>query len=382
MPKKKILLVADTFYPKVDGILKFMEEFSRRSKDLFDIRYLVPFFGQEDPSATFVAPSRWISLSGYQNMKLSLKNLSTIKLAIRNSDIIFVQGPALLSFLGIYYGRKFQKTTIIYHHIYPWELFAKFVSPPWNKILTVIVKKMWIHLYNRCNHILVPYHGLVKELQRENVQAPITIARLGVDIQGFHPTEDKAASKRKVGLEPHPFVIGYVGRISKEKNIDVLVRAFKKMGTNRPRQLLLVGDGSEELKEKIMAEVPNCIITGFVNNVQDYLQVMDVFVMPSLTETTSLATLEAMSTGLPVICSKVGFMESYIIKNYNGLFFPKTNPSLLAIKLEKLLGNPDMRQKLGANARKTIAYSFSWERSINKIKRVIAQTAETYKETF
>ena len=93
--------------------------------------------------------------------------------------------------------------------------------------------------------------------------------------------------------------------------------------------------------------------------------------MPSLTETTSLATLEAMSYGLPIIASKVGFMKNYIVKGYNGIFFPRDSSTMLAMKIKKLRDNIELRNKLGQNARKTIAYSFSWERSINKIKRLL-----------
>ena len=60
-------------------------------------------------------------------------------------------------------------------------------------------------------------------------------------------------------------------------------------------------------------------------------------------------------------------MKSYIVRGYNGIFFPKNNASVLALKIEKLLQDPGLRQKLGENARKTIVYSFSWERSIERI---------------
>ena len=95
--------------------------------------------------------------------------------------------------------------------------------------------------------------------------------------------------------------------------------------------------------------------------------------MPSSTETTSLATLEAMATGLPVIASKVGFIKNYLTKEENGLFFPRKSSSLLAMQMGRLLQDRDLGERLGENARKTVAYSFSWERSINKIKKQLLQ---------
>ena len=202
------------------------------------------------------------------------------------------------------------------------------------------------------------------------MRTEITTARLGVDIDTFNPTADKRASKEKIHLNPEKKVIGYVGRISKEKNIQLLLEAFQKIEEQDNITLLMVGDGPERQTKELKA-LKNCKVTGFVHNVQDYLKAMDVFVMPSLTETTSLATLEAMSTGLPVIATRVGFIKSYIIKNHNGLFFPRNSAGMLSVKISKLLKDREYRERLGQNARKTVAYGFSWERSINRIKRIL-----------
>ncbi|MEK6900693.1 MAG: glycosyltransferase family 4 protein, partial [Nanoarchaeota archaeon] len=92
------------------------------------------------------------------------------------------------------------------------------------------------------------------------------------------------------------------------------------------------------------------------------------------TETTSLATLEAMSSGLPVITTRVGFIKSYVSKNHNGIFFPRNNSTMLSVKIAKLLKDKELRDRLGQNARKTVAYGFSWERSINRIRRILLKS--------
>ncbi|MBI2665247.1 glycosyltransferase family 4 protein [Candidatus Woesearchaeota archaeon] len=213
-------------------------------------------------------------------------------------------------------------------------------------------------------------------LLKQGITTKTVVARLGIDIETFTPSKNKSASKKAIGLEENNRIIGYVGRISKEKNISLLLEAFKRLPNQKNLKLLLVGSGSED-QMSACSTLNNCIITGFVNNVQDYLQAMDIFILPSLTETTSLATLEAMATGLPVITTKVGFIQNYLVKGYNGLFFPKNSPAILAAKMEALLKNKDLRDKLGENARKTVAYSFSWERSINKIKRILLEGYST-----
>lgn len=369
--KLKLVLVADTYYPKVDGILRFMEQFIARSRNYFDLHLLVPdFSGKKGKNISSVTLSRYVSLSGYHSLQLSRQNFRWIKTALQQADIVFIQGPALLSYLSMYYGPKFGKKTLVYLHVLPWELFAKFAPPIMNKILAFVVKKVSIRLYNRCQEILVPYPELEKYLRSQGVKTKITVARLGVDIDRFTPTQNKEEWKRKLGLPTRKKIIGYVGRISREKNIGVLLDAFRKLPNQDEIFLLLVGDGPEQQK-KVCTTMRNCHVTGFVNNVQDYLKAMDLFVMPSLTETTSLATLEAMASGLPVIATRIGFMQNYIVKGYNGTFFSRNDSSLLAKKMSQLLQEKELRQRLGRNARKTVAYSFSWERSIGRIKRVL-----------
>lgn len=355
--------------------MKFMEEFIKRSTDEFEISLLVPDFGIKTKipgvkEITFINPSKIIKVSGYPNIKLSFKNRKKIITAIQNADTVFIQGPALISYLSIYYSSKFEKRTIFYVHTIAWELFAKFFPKIFNWFFFNLIKHLSVMMYNRCETIIVPYHELQTELKAANVTAHTTVAKLGVDILRFSPTTEKRLYKEKLGIDPKKFVIVYVGRISKEKNVPVLINACKKLSIEKPFHLLLVGDGPKDQITQCQSH-HSCSVTGFVDNVPDYLKAMDLFVMPSSTETTSLATLEAMATGLPVIASKVGFIKNYIVKDYNGIFFAKESSAMLTTKIEKVMRDYKFREQLGINARKTIAYSFSWERSISKIKKVL-----------
>ena len=371
--KPKLLLVADTYYPKVDGTLKFIEEFIKRTPAEFELSLLVPFLGERrGKNVTYITSSRWISLSGYPSMKLSFQNIHLIKKTVREADIVFVQGPALISYLSIYYARRYHKKVIFYVHVIPWDLVGKFLPTILRARIAALVKRLGIFFFNRSDEILVPYHKLRDQLKAEGVKTTMTIAKLGVDINVFSPPTDKKTAKLRLGLDPHKKVVGYVGRVSREKNVSTLLEAFGKLRNKKEVFLLIVGDGPV-IQVQEFKRTKNCTVTGFVPNVQDYLRAMDVFVMPSLTETTSLATLEAMSTGLPVIATKVGFMQRYIIRKYNGMFFPRNSPSILAAKIDQLLQDKELRRHLGHNARKTITYSFSWERSISKITRILQE---------
>src|SRR3989344_2717808 len=275
--KPALLLVADTFPPKVDGTVRFIEEFVSRAKDEFRITALAPNFSgnKKLPIKTIFLPisKRIQPLPDYPTIKLSWSNLNKIKQAVKESDIVFVQGPALASLLALHYSKKYDKKSFFYLHVLPWELFEFSSSLPLRRLLAWLVKKMFLHSYN------------------------------DVDISRFKPTKNKTEIRKKLKLPLNKKIIGYVGRISPEKNIPTLFKAFRKLPGQKGLLLLLVGSGSKKEEAKFK-KIPNCRITGFVDNVQEYLQAMDLFIMPSLTETTSLATLEAMSSGLPVLATK------------------------------------------------------------------------------
>ncbi len=372
--KPKLLLVADTFYPKVDGTLIFMEEFIKRAHNLFETTLLVPRLEKKShnikhvKNIVYAKTYKHISLSDYPSIKLNIINRSIIRNTIKKADIVFVQGPALLSFASIYYAHKLKKKVIFFPHVLSWEVIDRFLPLP--RFVYKSAKKIALHFFNYCSLILVPYRDLADELKKDGIKVPMEITKLGVDINRFNPTDDLSRSKVKVKMPVNKKIIGYVGRISKEKNVETLLKAFKNLQDQHQLHLLLVGNGPKDQIDKFK-DLTNVTITGFVNNVQDYLKAMDIFVMPSTTETTSLATLEAMATGLPVIASKVGYIKNYVTKDHNGLFFAKNSSNMLAMKIEKLLHNPELRRHLGQNARNTMAYSFSWERSINRIKRLL-----------
>src|SRR3989344_4596777 len=349
--KPKLLIVADTYYPKVDGTLKFIEEFLKKAAGSFDISLLVPDYGlHKGKNVTYITVSKIWKVSGYANLKFSPANLHKIKKAIKEAELVFIQGPAMISYLSLYYARHYGKKTFFYTHTISWELFEKFFPKIFKKLFYSLIKKISIALYNRCDHLLVPYHELKEHLKAEGVETDIAVARLGVDIDVFSPAADRRLSKSKLHIDADKKVIGYVGRISKEKNTHLLLEAFKKLEDQENIFLLLVGDGPKKQTEEFR-QIKNCKVTGFVNNVQDYL--------------------EAMSTGIPVIATRVVFIKSYLLKNHNGLFFPRNSSTMLSVKIGKLLKDRELREQLGQNARKTVAYGFSWERSINRIKRIL-----------
>ena len=377
--KKKLLITTDTYYPKKDGVMVFLEKVVPSLTEDYDVTIAAPVFSRKaiktigNSRVVGFPVSEKMKMAGYRSVKISRKNRKKLKQLVKETDIIWSQDLAFLGALSIQYGKKYKKPVFNYVHQITWEHFVDVLSIPrfFKYTLSAITRSLVNHLYNKCTILLVPYKELAEELEEKGVESKKIIVPLGVDTEEFKPPEDKFLAKRDIGFDPRTRVIGYCGRISREKDLITLKKAYMRLRDDyKDIGLLIVGSGLAEEMNKLK-RIPNIKITGFVKNVVPYLQAMDIFVMPSLTETTSLATLEAMACKLAVVSTKVGYIKEYIIHKFNGMFFGKHNDYLLRKRVELLLNDQGTRYLLGNNARKTVKQKFAWERTIEEIKKAL-----------
>jgi len=129
------------------------------------------------------------------------------------------------------------------------------------------------------------------------------------------------------------------------------------------------GDGAERARlesraRNLPALAANITFTGQVNNVAQWLNAFDVFVLPSLTEGMSNVLLETMATGVPCIATPVGGNAAIIEADVSGLLFPAQDVQGLKERLWQLLSNPDRRLVLGHNARRRVERNYGMERML------------------
>jgi glycosyltransferase involved in cell wall biosynthesis len=145
-----------------------------------------------------------------------------------------------------------------------------------------------------------------------------------------------------------------------------LYKAFRRIHHDRPNTTLLLVGG--EISFDDMEDVK---VINTVNNTVPYYQAMDIYVLPSLTETTSLTTMEAMATALPVVVTPVGYVEKYVEHKFNGFVFPFGNDERLSIILKKLVSDLHLRKDIGKVARHTMVQKHSWEKTSEKIISIL-----------
>jgi len=199
--------------------------------------------------------------------------------------------------------------------------------------------------YAKTDLILAPSQEIKKKLKI--LGRPISLFPRGVNTKTFNPSYRNKKSKLPVAL--------YVGRLSTEKNLDLLVKLFKNR-TDIKLQLAGAGPYLEGLK----AQLPDAEFFGYLGGkkLSQVYASADFFVFPSTTDTFGNVILEAQASGLPVIVTNIGGPQELVTNRINGLVAKPTLKSFNQA-INFLLQDPTRRQIMGQNAR-NIAKKRSW----------------------
>lgn len=294
----------------------------------------------------------------------------------------------LRSHRKIYSILKKNSFDIVHTHGY----FADIVGIPAAKMLGIpvistchgyISKSKSVVIYNIIDRIALKFsnriiavsegikENLLKNGIRENrIEVIVNAVPVSADPSAFR--RDRENRRARYGIIETDFVAGYIGRLSQEKGIKYLLEAAGSLdGSGIPLKVLIIGDGPQrkELEDIVMAKgIEGMVIfAGFQSDIESWLPALDVFILPSLTEGTPMALLEAMSFGIPAIASRVGGVPDVVADGENGILFEAGNSRELIQALKILFNEPSLHGKIGQNAKKTIMNKYnihSWCRTI------------------
>jgi glycosyltransferase involved in cell wall biosynthesis len=372
MMKKKLVISTDAFLPRWDGISRFLSEMIPRLSEKFDVTVLAPRFpGTLKKSQANIVRFPLIKLR-VGDIYFTNPDSKKVKKIVKEADVIFNQTIGPIGIKTIRAAHKYKKPVVSYMHIIEWEMAMKSIR--WGKTVSYHATRLLArNLYNKCRLLLLPTKELVSCLEKNKIRTKKKIVHLGTNVAKFIPPVNKNRAKRRIGINPKLKVIGYCGRIAREKDILTLHKAFVELQKkHRDIMLLIVGTGLEEVENELK-KTKKVRITGSTDNVVPYFQAMDIYVLPSLTETTSLTTLEAMSCGLTAVATPVGYIKHYITNRKNGFFFRKQDWRQLAGILDKLLKSSKLREKIGREARKTVIDRYRWHYTAENIMRILQE---------
>ena len=243
-----------------------------------------------------------------------------------------------------------------------------------------------IKLYGFLDRIVLRYCTKIiavsEDLKKQLIQSRIREDKIRI-IQNAVPqncSSDNFLLRRKskreeIGICGGQLVLGYVGRLSEEKGVKYLIEACSIIkNNNMPFRLIVVGEGPEKQELEEIARrkgiIANVYFAGFQKDIGNWLAALDIFVLPSLTEGTPLALLEAMSVKLPVIASAVGGVPKIIKNMKNGILVSPANPDQIADATIKLYTNNELRSEMARKAAETIETQFSINDWVAKIESV------------
>ncbi|MCX5661953.1 MAG: glycosyltransferase family 4 protein [Planctomycetota bacterium] len=269
-------------------------------------------------------------------------------LAGRKADLIY--NPACCAHAMDHVGQRYAAATTlrVSDRLISFDRWA-YLRAPQVVISSYNLREQFASSYGKREGVHVMHHGVQQRL-------------------GF----DHLAARRRWGLEPGDFVVGFVGRIDPCKGLDFLITAMERLQHPRAR-LLLVGAGPDRPRLERLLRFANLesrtVWTGKLADPYDAYPAMDVKVLPSMYEAYGNVIPEAMAAGLPVIGRRrdaddlmpvLVASDELIVHGHNGMLVDPHDPADLARALDELAASPALRHAMGRHARQ-FAREMSWE---------------------
>jgi glycosyltransferase involved in cell wall biosynthesis len=185
----------------------------------------------------------------------------------------------------------------------------------------------------------------------------------------------RAALRRELGFGASDFVVGTVGRFDPIKNLPLLVESIQGCSTELSQlRGLLVGDGSELGRIRDLLEARGLSskvrLTGFRPDARELVQGMDLFVLSSFSEGTSMALLEAMAAGVPVLVTAVGGNVEVVEGGVSGWVVPSGSQADMMAAIAEAAGNPDKRRQFADAGQQRFAERFALDSMLDRYRRI------------
>jgi len=321
----KIAFFTETWFPNVDGVVVAISSAKRELEKRGYEVFVLTAGGQNkkrrgDGGHVFNFPS--IDFPPYPAYKLAVFPYPEAEGIVRKNkiDVIHSHGMGPMGVAALFVSAILDKPLIGTLHTNIQEA-THYIVPlkPMQKMMRRVAWRYLRWYYNQCDAVVVPSEYMRRECRAHGIRNVLSISN-GIDLKEFRPGKKVLWKDRTVVL--------YVGRMVKEKNLDVVIRAAKKVEKKIPNVLfVMVGSGPAEqhYKESVKTHgVGNLFL--FVSGVQpkdvpQYYHNADVFVFPSMFETQGLSGLEALACGLPVAGADYLAIPDIVKTGKNGHLF-------------------------------------------------------------
>lgn len=212
----------------------------------------------------------------------------------------------------------------------------------------------------------------------------IRVVHPAVDLQRFSPGPADPSLRRLLTDDPDALLVGLVGRIDPMKGIDVLIRAMAQLsGSAAAARLVVVGSPGLDTgayAQQVKKDADRLVgsrarFVGRMDEVPEVLRSLDILVNASAEEPFGLTVLEAQASGVPIVATAAGGLPDFVTDGDNGLLVPPGDVGALARALERLLGDAELRQRLGRRGRETAESDHGLAKRAEMLARVYRAVA-------
>jgi len=298
---------------------------------------------------TAISPKSRLALPSYWDIDKICDNFMP--------DLVHVTTELGIGFRGMRYAQSRNIPLVMCYH----TDYCKYLKYHNLEFMRPFLESYLSWFYRFSNSILVPSKYTFNELSQKGYRN-LDIWSRGIDANNFNP-DYRNETLRKT-LADKKFIFLYVGRLSAEKSIDLLLHAAGEIEKRFPGRSAFVFTGDGPYAEFIRkSNVPNLICTGFKRGreLSEIYASADCFAFPSATETFGNVVLEALASGLPVAAVNGGGVTDFLIHNENALLCSPDNAEAFMENLVSIMEDNRLRSKLSANARKSVL-SRDWNR--------------------
>src|SRR6266478_5915837 len=295
------------------------------------------------------------ALPEYELQRLSFPPVMQILDYIQREQFteIIISTPGPMGLVGLLAAKMLNlKTSGIYHTDIP--EYVRILTE--DRFLESLAWSYMHWLYGQVDTVFVNSEHYRKcWIDRGFAPEKLKILPRGLDTDLFNPSRRDLTFWPRSGVNGREVRLLYVGRISREKDLDVLAAAYKKIrDTGQPVKLYLVGDGPHS--EALAAALPDAIFLGYLKGealAKAYASA-DVFVFPSTTDTFGNVVLEAQASGLPVIVSDMGGPKELVEDGATGFVTKAHDPEDFARAINRIAQDPQLRTRMGREARQQV----------------------------
>jgi 1,2-diacylglycerol 3-alpha-glucosyltransferase len=353
----KILIATETYLPDANGAAYFTYRLAtilaKRGHNVFVMCPSRSFKNTVSNDNGFtVYGMRSIPVPVYQNFRISPLFISgTIRGAIEeiSPDIIHIQHHFLIGKQAVSAAKKLGIPVIGTNHSMPENLVHHLHLPKFaERLLRKFYWRQCVRIFEQLDFVTTPTKTAVSVLKKAGFIKDVMPISNGIDLERFKPTNDGLYLKRIFAVPINKPVLLYVGRLDREKRIDIILRALPDILRVTSVHLVLAGIGTEtqrleELTEKLGIQKA-VTFTGFVpdKDLQNIYRIGDLFVMASTAELQSIVTMEAMASGLPVVAVNAKALPELVHDGENGYLFSDGDSQMLAEKVIAILSNQTM----------------------------------------